>query len=189
MLELTSEEMAISLNDFTPTDAGGCSFLGLEPIDAPNGTIIDYQVCFLVNPGEEYCKKDSFMIWGNTEEIISSDTTQQPEEQLEHQNEITIDTWELFPQISSTERQEIGACAHRADVPIPDLNTRLILETTDEGVLTYQGPATDPGGCAFFKLDPLSAKNGETIPYQACFTNEYGEEFCNQDSFLIWGNP
>jgi len=38
-------------------------------------------------------------------------------------------------------------------------------------------------------LDPVNANNGETIPYQVCFTNKYGENFCERDSFLIWGNP
>jgi hypothetical protein len=56
-------------------------------------------------------------------------------------------------------------------------------------VISYQSSPTDQGGCAFFKLDPVNANNGETIPYQVCFTNKYGEKFCERDSFLIWGNP
>ena len=70
-----------------------------------------------------------------------------------------------------------------------NLETQLFLETPGQGLIAYPGETTDAGGCAFFQLDPVDANNGETIPYQVCFTNKYGETHCEQDSFLIWGNP
>ena len=67
--------------------------------------------------------------------------------------------------------------------------SKLFVETPNSGVITYQGSSTDGGGCSFFMIEPVDAKNGETIPYQVCFTNLYGENTCKRDSFLIWGNP
>ncbi len=103
--------------------------------------------------------------------------------------EFVVDTWELFPQISSSENQEIGACIHKDNSPQENFESQLFLDSSSAGVVTYQGTPTDGGGCSFFKLDPVDTKNGETIPYQVCFINKYGEQFCKKDSFLIWGNP
>jgi hypothetical protein len=69
------------------------------------------------------------------------------------------------------------------------LDSELYLETTNSGVIRYQGAPTDGGGCSFFKIDPVDANNGETIAYQVCFLDEGGEKYCKRDSFLIWGNP
>ncbi len=172
---------------FGPTDAGGCAFLELDPIQAANGTTVDYQVCFFSPEDSEYCQRDSFLIWGNSENPINQENTE--DEDIKVEDQITLDLWELYPQLSSTEYQEVGACYHFNQQPQTDLETVLFLENPADGVITYQGPRTDGGGCAFFKLDPVSARNGETIAYQVCFTNSNGERFCKKDSFLIWGNP
>lgn len=188
VVQIYTQENGTSTYPFEPTDQGGCSFLTLDPIQAPNGTTVDYQVCFQGLGEEDYCKKDSFLIWGNLEnELASTPAVSQPKEGPEEQ--LNIDVWELYPQLSSTENQEIGACAFLGGQAQINLETQLFLETPNQGILTYRGEATDAGGCAFFRLDPVNAKNGETIPYQVCFTDKYGEENCEQDSFLIWGNP
>ncbi len=178
-----------STYQFEPTDSGGCAFLKLDPIQAPNGTAVDYQVCFQGLGEQEFCKKDSFLIWGNTENDLTAPLVEVEAESLVVEPEISLDIWELYPQLSSSEFQEVGACAHLGNIPQQNLNTQLILETPQDGVISYQSSATDQGGCAFFRLDPVNANNGETIPYQVCFTNKYGENFCERDSFLIWGNP
>ena len=109
------------------------------------------------------------MIWGNTEKelattpVVSEAEVQQPEHRL------TVDVWELYPQLSSSERQEIGACGHLEGIAQENLETQLLLHTPDQGVISYQGNPTDGGGCAFFKLEPVNANNGETISYQVCF--------------------
>ncbi len=174
---------------FEPTDTGGCAFLQLEPIQAANGTTVDYQVCFQGLGDQDFCKKDSYLIWGNTDNDLTANPEAVAVEEPGLKPEVTLDIWELYNQLSSSENQEIGACAHLGNQPQQDLNTQLILETPQDGVISYQGSATDPGGCAFFRLDPINANNGETIPYQVCFMNKYGENYCKRDSFLIWGNP
>ena len=188
-LIVNAEGMGSSTFYFDLTDSGGCAFLELEPIQAANGTTVDYQVCFQGLGDQEFCKKDSYLIWGNTDHDLTTLPTEVALEETELEPEVTLDIWELYPQVSSSEFQEIGACAHLDNQPQLDLNTQLILETPQDGVISYQSAPTDQGGCAFFRLDPVNANNGETIPYQVCFTNKYGENFCERDSFLIWGNP
>jgi hypothetical protein len=171
------------------TDSGGCSFLKLEPIQAENGTTVDYQVCFFGVGGQDYCKKDSFLIWGNAEKPLPEASTLSEPDLDQDQEAVKIEAWELYPQISSQETQEIGACAYQNDQPLENLEAQLVIETPNAGVISYQSTPTDGGGCSFFRLEPVNANNGETIPYQVCLTNKYGEHFCTRDSFLIWGNP
>jgi len=189
VVTVTTSDQGVRVVDFEPTDAGGCSFLILDPIQAKNGTTIDYQVCFHGIGDQEYCQRDSFLIWGNSDEMLIIGTEEDQSEYAPPGTQLMFDTWELHPQISSTETQEIGACAHLDNQPQVGLNARLTLETPSSGVITYQAEPTDGGGCSFFTLDAIKAKNGETIPYQVCFTNKHGENFCKKDSFLIWGNP
>lgn len=169
------------------TDDGGCSFFKLDAIQAKNGTTVDYQVCFLGINESERCKRDSFLIWGNESQPEKVQPTNTPVSNDERN--ITLDVWELKPQIPSSESQEIGACIHKGDLPLEGLDAELKVGTPQNGVIFYQASPTDEGGCSFFRMDPITAKNGSTIPYQVCFTNEEGEMMCKRDSFLIWGNP
>lgn len=47
------------------TGEDGVSLYVLDPIQAPNGTLIPYQVCILDLDVGKYCLRDSFMIWQN----------------------------------------------------------------------------------------------------------------------------
>ena len=187
--QVYTQETGRSIYSFEPTDSGGCSFLTLQPIEAPNGTAVDYQVCFQGLGSEEYCKKDSFLIWGNTEKELPATPVGLQSEGNQPEQDLTIDVWELYPQLSSSQNQEVGACAHLEGVAQENLETQLILETPNQGEIAYAGNPTDAGGCAFFALDPVDANNGETIPYQVCFWTKYGEKTCQEADFLIWGNP
>jgi hypothetical protein len=48
-----------------PTTSDGQTRLLIDPINAPNGTIIPYQVCIYNLNGSKFCVKDSFLIWTN----------------------------------------------------------------------------------------------------------------------------
>jgi hypothetical protein len=48
---------------FQPSDENGLSSLMLAPIDAPNGTLIAYQVCLFGIDGEQVCVGDNYLIW------------------------------------------------------------------------------------------------------------------------------
>lgn len=186
-LELIHPQAGTKVYQLPPTDDGGCSFFELEPIQARNGSTVHYQVCFEGITEAEQCKKDSFLIWGNETASENPPPTNTPVNNQERN--INLDVWELSPQIPSSESQEIGACIHKGDAPLKNLDAELKVETPQNGVIFYQASPTDDGGCSFFKMDPITANNGSTIPYQVCFTSQDGEKMCTRDSFLIWGNP
>jgi hypothetical protein len=48
-----------------PTGADGQSRQVLEPINAPNGTLIPYEVCIFTKTRDRFCVRDSFLIWQN----------------------------------------------------------------------------------------------------------------------------
>ena len=48
-----------------PTDQDGHTSMLLAPIDAMNGLIIEYQVCISHSVHQQFCVRDSFMIWNN----------------------------------------------------------------------------------------------------------------------------
>jgi hypothetical protein len=46
-----------------PSGSDGQTRLAIDPVDAPSGTLIPYEVCIYNLGGREYCIKDSFLIW------------------------------------------------------------------------------------------------------------------------------
>jgi len=48
-----------------PTGEDGQATIVLEPITAPSGTLIPYEVCIFIPGGQKFCVKDSFLIWNN----------------------------------------------------------------------------------------------------------------------------
>ena len=51
--------------DFPPTDVNGVARLKIDPIQAKNGTVIQYQVCINGKNSEQYCVQRSFLVWSN----------------------------------------------------------------------------------------------------------------------------
>jgi hypothetical protein len=64
-LVLTLPDGATRTYYLFPTGEDGQTRMPLDPITAPNGTLIPYQVCILNLMGEQFCVKDSFLIWDN----------------------------------------------------------------------------------------------------------------------------
>jgi hypothetical protein len=48
-----------------PTGENGVSKILLDPIDLPNGSLVEYRVCMLDPTHEKYCVRDSYLIWQN----------------------------------------------------------------------------------------------------------------------------
>lgn len=48
-----------------PTGADGQSRQMLEPVNAPSGTLIPYEVCIYARNMDRFCVRDSFLIWQN----------------------------------------------------------------------------------------------------------------------------
>jgi hypothetical protein len=71
-LPLANREPVLTLNTpageertyhFSPTDTAGMTALTLPPIDAPNGTLIAYEVCLFSISGESSCVGENYLIW------------------------------------------------------------------------------------------------------------------------------
>jgi hypothetical protein len=65
ILTLTMPDGTQKAYYFPPTGDDGQTMLRLDPIEAPNGTLIPYQVCISSLTYEMFCVKDSFVIWYN----------------------------------------------------------------------------------------------------------------------------
>jgi hypothetical protein len=48
-----------------PTGSDGQTYIKVDPVDGPNGTLIPYEVCIRNMSGEKTCVKDSYLIWEN----------------------------------------------------------------------------------------------------------------------------
>ncbi len=48
-----------------PTGEDGQTRMNIDPIDAPAGTVIPYQVCIFPQGGQKFCVQDSYLIWMN----------------------------------------------------------------------------------------------------------------------------
>ena len=48
---------------FPPTGEDGQTSLELPPVEAPNGSLIAYEVCLSVLSGEELCLMDNYLVW------------------------------------------------------------------------------------------------------------------------------
>jgi hypothetical protein len=63
-------ELTLSLPDnsqytyhFPPTGENGQTSLELAPVEAPNGSLIAYEVCLSVLSGAELCVMDNYLVW------------------------------------------------------------------------------------------------------------------------------
>lgn len=65
VLTLTMPDGSQQSYYFPPTAKDGQTTKRLDPISAPNGTLIPYEVCITSITGESFCVKDSFVIWNN----------------------------------------------------------------------------------------------------------------------------
>ena len=51
--------------NFQPSDKNGRTSIQLSPIEAPNGTLIAYQICIIGLAGEQRCVGDNYLIWNS----------------------------------------------------------------------------------------------------------------------------
>lgn len=104
------------------------------------------------------------------------------------QDEIRIQVWEDFSQISSSERQIIHATLYAGNQLLAGLQPYLEVTLPGGGTSIYQFPATDDGGQTQLGIPPIAAQNGTLITYQVCLQGFGATEVCASESFMIWGN-
>lgn len=65
MLTLTLPDGSLDVHLFPPTGENGHTKVAIPPINAPNGTLIRYEVCVEITEDVKVCTTQSYPIWGN----------------------------------------------------------------------------------------------------------------------------
>jgi hypothetical protein len=104
------------------------------------------------------------------------------------EKEVTLQVWNSYPMVSSTQDQEIGVSIQENNAPLANLEPVLVVTLPDGTQTPYKMPPTDQDGQSHFRVGPISAPNGTLIPYQVCISIRSGERYCYKDSYLIWTN-
>jgi hypothetical protein len=102
---------------------------------------------------------------------------------------ITLQIWEKFQLITSSQAQEIGASIFKGDKPQTGIEPILVVTYPDGSQAAYYFPPTGADGKTTKSLDPIEAQNGTLVPYQVCLSTASKELFCVKESFVVWGNP
>lgn len=63
ILNLTLPDNRLETYRFPPTDEGGKTVLEIPPVEAPNGTLIPYEVCLMGIYGKTFCVGENYLIW------------------------------------------------------------------------------------------------------------------------------
>lgn len=104
-------------------------------------------------------------------------------------DEISLQAWERYPLLPSGQSQEIGVEIDEGGVPLEGMEFSLTLRLPDGSQRTYHSPPTSIDGQTSFKVDPIEAPNGSSIPYEVCAISILDRPVCLQGIFLIWDNP
>jgi hypothetical protein len=102
------------------------------------------------------------------------------------EKEVTLQVWNSYPMVSSTQDQEIGVSIQENNGPLANLEPVLVVTLPDGSQQPYKMPPTNQDGQSHFRVGPISAPNGTLIPYQVCISIRAGERYCYKDSYLIW---
>jgi hypothetical protein len=102
--------------------------------------------------------------------------------------EVTLQVWNSYPMVSSTQEQEIGISIQENNAPLVNLEPVLVLTLPDGTQQPYKMPPTNQDGQSHFRVGPVSAPNGTLIPYQVCISIRSNERYCYKDSYLIWND-
>jgi len=134
----------------------------------------------------------------------AEDVLQQPEFQPEDQSapeptvetfsdtqsgEIIVQVWESFPMVAPSQAQEIGVSVFEGGQPVINVEPDLLVTLSDGSQRQYYMYPTGSDGQTRLTVDPVDAPSGTLIPYKVCIYNLGGQQYCVQDSFLIWINP
>jgi hypothetical protein len=104
------------------------------------------------------------------------------------EKEVTLQVWNSYPMVSSTQDQEIGVSIQENNAPLANLEPVLVVTLPDGTQQPYKMPPTNQDGQSHFRVGPIPAPNGTLIPYQVCISIRSGERYCYKDSYLIWTN-
>lgn len=121
--------------------------------------------------------------------VITQDAPPEAPPQAPALMQWTLQVWETFPNVSPTQRQEIGVNVMVNNSPRANVEPDLFLFLPNGETRTYYMYPTGQDGSTFMTLDPIQAPSGTLIPYEVCIVNQNSETFCVRDNFLIWQGP
>jgi hypothetical protein len=100
-----------------------------------------------------------------------------------------VRVWESESMVSSTQVQEIVIRIQRDGQPLEGASASLMVSEPDGSIHNADFPPTDASGIARLKVAPIQTQNGALIPYQVCIDSESGDQYCIQQSYMIWTTP
>lgn len=102
---------------------------------------------------------------------------------------VSVQTWEDYVKLNSNTPQIIFAMLTINQVPQPGKVLTLIVTMPDGSTVTMQMPETDQDGQTSIQLAPISADNGQLITYKICYEKDSDPPVCQEEMYMIWGNP
>lgn len=103
--------------------------------------------------------------------------------------ELTLKVSESTPIITSSQSQQIIVQVFDGNHPIANIKPTLTITLPDGEQKSVTLPSTNANGQTQMNINPVHAPNSTIIPYIVCVDDLTTEPLCEQDSYLIWGNP
>lgn len=125
------------------------------------------------------------MFYQPPDEQLTMDQFEEPQ----YLREVSLQAWESYPFVTSSQSQEISASIFENDQPAPEVEPIFTMTLPDGSNHSTYMPATGSDGQTILYLDPIEAPNGTLIPYKVCLLSLANEKFCVKDSFVVWDNP
>lgn len=116
-------------------------------------------------------------------------TPQKPQVASPSAHKWLVRVWESKLMVSNVQDQEIVLSIQRDGLPLEGSKASLVVSLPDGTTRDANFSPTDAGGMARLKVAPIQAKNGTLIPYQVCIESESGDQYCVQQSYMIWTTP
>jgi hypothetical protein len=115
--------------------------------------------------------------------------TQAPQDTPPAVHKWIVRVWESNQFVSSAQEQEIVLNIQLDGLPIEGVKANLMITLPDGTIRNADFSPTDANGMSKVKVASIQAKNGALIPYQVCIDSESGDQYCVQQSYMIWTSP
>jgi hypothetical protein len=121
---------------------------------------------------------------------ISSQAIETIPESTEPQNvDILLRVWEEHSQVTSQQEQIIYVGVFENKTPLPGLQPVISVHLPGNQDLVYHLKSTNDTGHTNITIPPIFVPNGTLINYEVCLDNPNFGIVCENESYLIWGNP
>lgn len=102
---------------------------------------------------------------------------------------LTLQAWDSLRALDTRLQQEIGVYVTLNHAPMSGIVPTLYLNLPDGNLVTHLFPPTNMDGKSVLRLPLLQGENGDFVVYAVCVDGLGSQQFCIEDTFLIWNNP